>query len=595
MNTPPTATEDRGAGSSNDRGDTGPVEIAPAIALRRIASRFWPYARPFRKWIALSLLLVVAVPAIETVKIWLFKLVIDDVMVPRDLGPFFWIAGAFVLLTLIGGAISVFDDTLSAWIGERFVLATRLDLFRHLHRLSLTSLGRRKPGDLIARLTSDVGAIEGFVVGGATNAVAFGAEAAFFTAALFYISWDLALVSLVVAPLFWLAASRFSELIRDASRERRRRSGTISAVAEESLTNSALVQAFHRHDHEAERFRVESEANFTASMRSARLQAVFSPVVEVIEVLGALVVIGFGTWKLANNQLTIGALLVFLTYLTQLYEPIRGMSKLATSLHSAAAGAERVAEILDEPVAVVTSPNAARPERVHGELRFADVGFGYQPGHPDVLDDVSLTVAPGRITAFVGPNGTGKSTVAKLALRLEDPDRGQITLDGCDLRELDLEWLRDQFAVVLQDGLLMDMTIRENIAFGRLEATDAQIEAAARQAGAHTFIQDLPDGYQTRVGARGARLSGGQRQRIDIARAFVRDAPIVILDEPTNHLDTASSEAILDTVRELARGRTMIVITHDPQIIAHADEVVVFDGERVVASALTPTPTEVAA
>ena len=391
----------------NTTNDTDAVDIAPGVALRLIARRFWPYARPYRKWIALSLLLVVLVPAIETLKIWMFKIVIDDVLVPKDFGPFPWVAAAFIGLTLVGGAISVFDDTLAAWVGERFVLAARLDLFRHLHQISLVSLGRRKLGDLISRLTSDVGAIEGFVVGGLTDAVAFIAEAAFFTAALFYISWDLALVSLLAAPLFWFAANRFSDLIRDASRERRRRSGTISAVAEESLANAALVQAYHRHDHQAERFRRESEANFTASMRSARLQAVFSPVVEVIEVVGALTVIGFGTWKLAHGQITIGGLLVFMTYLTQLYDPIRGLSRLAASVHSAAAGAERVVEILDEPVAVTSHPGADRPRAVRGELRLDDVTFRYDADGPTALRNASLTIAPGRITALVGSNGAG--------------------------------------------------------------------------------------------------------------------------------------------------------------------------------------------
>ena len=561
--------------------DDAGVAIAPTVGLRMIARRFWPYARPYRKWIALSLLLVVIVPAIETAKIWMFKLVIDDVLVPKDFGPFVWIAAVFLALTLVGGAIAVLDDTLSAWIGERFVLAARLDLFRHLHRISLVSLGRRKMGDVIARLTGDVGAIEGFVVGGLTNAVAYGAEAAFFTTALFLISWQLALISLVVAPLFWFAARRFSDLIRDASRERRRRSGTISAVAEESLANAALVQAYHRQEHEAERFRGESEANFTASMRSARLQALFSPAVEVIEVLGALVVIGFGTWQLSSGHLTIGGLLVFLTYLTQMYEPIRGLSKLATSLHSAAAGAERVVEILDEPAAVVAHPEGAKPQEVRGELRFADVGFSYGHGRAPALRGVSFTVAPGRVTALVGPNGAGKSTIARLALRLHDPDFGRVLLDGRDLRGLDLEWLHDQMAVVLQDCLVIDATIRQNIAFGRPDATDDEVEAAARRAGAHEFIEQLPAGYGTLAGPRGARLSGGQRQRIAIARAFVRDAPIVILDEPTNHLDASGSDALLDAVRELARGRTTIVITHDPAVIAEADEVIVFDEGRI--------------
>jgi ATP-binding cassette, subfamily B, bacterial len=551
-----------------------PVAIAPAVALRLIARRFWPYARPYRRWIALSLLLVLIVPAIETVKIWLFKIVIDDVLVPKDFGPFVWIAAAFIGLTVVGGAISAFDDTLASWIGERFVLAARLDLFRHLHLISLVNLGKRKTGDLLARLTGDVGTIETFVVSGVTDAVAFGGEAAFFTAALFYISWDLALVSLIVAPLFWFAANRFSDLIRDASRESRRRGGSLSALAEESLSNAMVVQAYHRHDAQAERFRHESEANFTASMRSARLQAIFSPAVEVIELLGALAVIGFGTWKLAHGQISIGGLLVFMTYLTQLYDPVRGLSRLATSLHAAAAGAERVAEILDEPVAVSSAPDATTPPSVTGELRLHDVTFAHDADATPALNAITLTIPAGKVTALTGANGSGKSTIARMILRLHDPASGYVALDGRDIRGLDLEWLRGQMAVVLQDPFVFDASIRDNIAFGRLDATDDEIIDAARRAGAHAFITQLPQGYDTMIGPRGARLSGGQRQRVAIARAWIRNAPILILDEPTNHLDVEGSETIIDAIRELARGRTTILITHDPALLNEADQVV---------------------
>ena len=562
-------------------GNTEPVAIAPAVALRLIARRFWPYARPYRKWIALSLLMVLIVPAIETAKIWLFKIVIDDVLVPKDFGPFLWLAAAFIGLTVVGGAISAVDDTLASWIGERFVLTARLDLFRHLHLISLVTLGKRKIGDLLARLTGDVGTIETFVVSGVTDAVAFGAEAAFFTAALFYISWDLALVSLIAAPLFWVAANRFSDLIRDASRESRRRGGSLSALAEESLSNATIVQAYHRHDAQADRFRRESEANFSASMRSARLQAIFSPAVEVIELLGALAVIGFGTWKLAHGQITIGGLLVFMTYLTQLYDPVRGLSKLATSLHAAAAGAERVAEILDEPLAVTPARGATIPTAVTGEIRLVDVTFAHERDGIPALNGISLTIPAGKVTALTGVNGSGKSTAARLILRLHDPSSGHIELDGRDIRDIDLEWLRGQMAAVLQDAFVFDASIRDNIAFGRLDATDAEIEAAARRAGAHEFITELPLGYDTPIGARGTRLSGGQRQRLAIARAWVRDAPILILDEPTNHLDAEGSETIVDAIRDLSRGRTTILITHDPGLIAEADQIIEFEAGTI--------------
>lgn len=560
---------------------TEAIAIAPAVALRRIARRFWPYAQPLRWWIALGLVLVVAVPAVETAKIWLFKLLIDDVLVPKDFGPFTWIAIAFVGLTLAGAAFAAADDTVSTWVGERFILRIRTDVFSHLHHLSPAQLGRRKPGDLLARLNGDISTIEGFVVGGLTDLVAYGAQAAFFIAALFLLSWDLALVALVVVPLFWFAASRFSDLIRDASRERRRRSGTISALAEESLANARLVQVYGREADQVERYRSEGEANLRAAMRATRLQALFTPAVDVIEVLGAMIVIGVGTWKLANDKISLGALLVFLTYLSQLYDPIRGLTKLATSLHSAAAGAERVIELVDEAPAVPNTVGGLRPAFVSGELRVEGVGYAYDDG-TRALTDVNHTFEPGRLTVITGPNGSGKSTLAQLLMRLTDPTEGRITLDETDLTTLDRDWLRDQMAVVLQDGGVLDATIAENVAFGRLDATADEIAAALTAAGLGAFVAGLPEGTATRVGPRGARLSGGQRQRLAIARAIVRDAPIVVMDEPTNHLDRGSDAGMVDAIRALAEGRTAVVISHDPAIVAAAHTVLALRDGRLV-------------
>ncbi len=565
------------------------IALAPGVALRRIARRFLPYARPLRWWIALGLLLVVAVPLVEAAKIWLFKLVIDDVLVPQQLAPLKWLAIAFVSLTLIGGALSAADDTVSTWVGERFILGIRLDAFNHLHRISLVSLGRRKLGDLLSRLGGDVGAIESFVVGGLTDMVAFGAELAFFTAALFILKWDLALISLVVVPLFWYAARRFSDLIRSASRERRRRSGTIGALAEESLANAQLVQVYDRHDHQAERYRAESTANLHATMRATRLQAVFTPLVDLIEVLGALLVVGVGAWMLSKGRISIGALLVFLTYLSQLYGPVRGLSKLATSLHSAAAGAERVIEILDEPAAVAGPAVGVQPTTLRGELRLDRVRFRYGD-ELDALSGVSCTFEPGRLNVVAGPNGAGKSTLARLLLRLEDPTDGRVLLDGIDLRELDLAWLRAQMAVVLQEGGILDASVRDNIAFGKLDASDDEIVAAAITAGVHGVIAALPDGYDTRVGARGARLSGGQRQRIALARALVRNAAIVVLDEPTNHLDDTGGADLIAAIRDIARTRTVIVISHDPALIEAAETVLTLGAGRIQSRARRSSP-----
>ena len=565
------------------------VAIAPAVTLRHVARRFWPYARPLRAWIIIGLVLVALVPAVEAIKIWLFKLVIDDVLVPKNFDRLPELALVFVWFTVVGGILSACDEMVSTFVGERFILAIRMHVFRHLHRISLIALGRRKIGDVLARLNGDIGAIEGFVIGGATDLIAYGAEVVFFTAALFLLSWDLALVSLIVIPLFYWVAERFSDLIRDASRERRRRSGSISALAEESLSNAQLVQVYDRGDHQAERYERESYANLTAALRSTKLQAIFTPLIEVIEMLGALVVIGFGSWKLVNGHLSIGALLVFLTYLSQLYGPVRGLSKLATSLHSAAAGAERVIELLDEPAAVIERPGSHRLLHVTGTLRFENVTHVY--GTERVLDNVSCTIAPGTVTVIAGPNGAGKSTMARLILRLEDPTSGRVLLDNTDVRDLNLPWLRGRMGVVLQDGGAIDGTFRDNIAFGRLDATDDEIRDAAITAGIHDTIVGFADGYDTHVGARAAQLSGGHRQRLAIARALVRNAPIMVLDEPTNHLDEHGARQLVRTIRSIANDRTVIVISHDPTVIAAADHVIELSAGRVVKPSHQPSAT----
>ena len=301
------------------------VAAAPPVPLREIFRRFWPYARPYRGWFLITLVFIAVAAAIETATIWIFKLVVDEVLVPRDLGPFVWIALAYLGLSLLGGAVSFLDDYLSTWVGEKFLLALRTDFFRHLQDLSLGFFERRRLGDIISRLTGDVQAIESLVLSGVADALGNVLRIVFFAGALFYLQWDLAIVSLIVAPLFWVTARRFSRLIKMASREKRRRSGSISAVAEESLSNAALVQANNRQATEVERLHRENLGSFRAQMASTRLKALFTPLVDVIELLGAMLVIGMGTWELSHGRLSLGGLLAFLTYLSRLYSPIRGL------------------------------------------------------------------------------------------------------------------------------------------------------------------------------------------------------------------------------------------------------------------------------
>jgi len=560
----------------------GLVEQAPPVPLRAILRRFWPYARPFRRWIVLLLLLVAITTAVDTALVWLFKVVVDEVLVPRDFGPFPALAAAYVGLTAVAGVLSFADDWLSTWAEQGFLLALRGDVFAHLQRLSPTALERRRLGDVLSRLTGDVSAIEALLLTGIVDAVAHLLHLVFFSAALFYLQWDLALVALVVAPAFLVTARRFSRLIRRAAREKRRRAGSIGAVAEESLANLPLVQAYGREASERARYERETRGAFSASMASTRIKAVFTPLIDLLELAGALLVIGYGTFKLSSGEITLGGLLVFMTYLAGLYRPVRALARLGTTYASASAGAERIVELLDERPEVVEPERPAPLGRAQGAVAIRDVTFTYPGASRPALEGVTLELRPGTSVALVGPSGAGKSTLAKLLLRFHDPDVGSVRLDGVDIRDLALADLRCNLAVVLQETLVFDGTVRENIAFGLAGADDSQVEAAARAADAHEFVVALPDGYDERIGQRGRRLSGGQRQRLAIARALIRDAPVLVLDEPTTGLDAEAAERVLAPLRRLMEGRATLIVSHDLLTTRDATEIVVLDHGRVV-------------
>jgi ATP-binding cassette, subfamily B, bacterial len=557
------------------------VAAAPVVPLREVFRRFWPHARPYRRLLPLILFFVALVPAIEAATIWMYKVLVDEVLVPRQFDLLLWVILAYAGLQLAEGIATFCDEYLSDWVGGRFIVSLRTEFFAHLHDLSLAFFDSQRLGDVMARVTDDVEEIEELMLSGIASALSYVFQLLFFVAALFYLNWQLAIVSLFVAPLFWLAARHFAGKIKVAAREDRRRSGSIGAVAEESLSNAALIQAYDRKDEEVSRFRRENEGSFRAQMAATRLESLFSPLVNMIELLGVVVVVLFGAYQLSQGNLSVGGLLVFLVFLGRLYGPIRGISGLINSFYSASAGAERIIEFLDEKPSVTEREDAVDLPRSEARVEFDAVSFGYPEKHTRALEDVSFSVGPGEVLALVGPSGAGKSTAAKLMLRFYDPDEGSVRLGGHDLRDLTLRSLRGNVAALLQETLVFDGTVGENIAYGKPGATQEEIEAAARAADAHDFIMALPDGYGTRIGQKGRLLSGGQRQRIAIARAMVRDAPVLVLDEPTTGLDAESTEKVMRPLRRLMGGRATVVISHNLITTREATEIAVLEDGRV--------------
>jgi len=546
------------------------VAAAPHVRVREIVKRLWPLARRYRKqWLA-GLGLAVLVPAVEAIEIWLFKHVVDDVLVPADLGALGVLAIAMAGLALLGALLSFGDEYASTWVGERFTLDLRARLFAHLQQLEPDALDRRRHGDVLSRLTGDLHAVETLLLSALAEAVQAAARILFFGGALFLLSWKLALASLVVLPPLWWAARRFGRLARRAARERRRRTGSVGVVLEEALANTALVQSANAQEREQARLRRENEGAVDAELAGTRVAGLFAPVIDLVELAGAVLIIALGTWALGAGELTLGGLLAFLAYLAQLYRPLRDLSRLYAHVFEATAGAERVIELLDTKPRVRSGARELR--RARGRLELRRVHWAYPDG-PAALAGVDLVLAPGRRVALVGESGAGKSTIAKLAVRFLDPDAGTVHLDGHDVRDLSLASLRRNVAVLLQDAPLMDGTVRDNVAYGRPGATNAAVAAALAAVG-------LELDARTPVGQRGRALSGGQRRRVAMARALVQDAPVLILDEPTAGLDPVAAWALLEA---LPRDRATLLITHDRALAETADEVVVLSGGRITA------------
>ncbi len=456
-------------------------------------------------------------------------------------------------------------------------------LYHHIQRLSLSFYEHRQTGDMVVRLTSDIDAAQDFV-----SSVLLGMLLDILTligmlTVMVYLNWQFTLIALSVAPLLFVVVFRLTRRIKKAAREVKKKESELASVVQETIASERVVKAFAQEEYEENRLDQQSLENVDAALRARCVKARLSPLVDIIVAVGTGVVLVFGVRLVIAGSLTSGALLVFVLYLGKMYKPMKDLSKKTDAVSKAAVGFERMSEVLGTETQVRDRPDALPAPPFKGAIAFSHVKFGYAAGRP-VLSDVSFIVEPGQAAALVGATGSGKSTLIGLIPRLYDVWDGEVSVDGRDVRSYRLKSLRDQVSFVLQDTVLFRAPVWQNIAYGKPRATRDEIVQAAVAANAHEFIVKLPEGYDTLVGERGDTLSGGQRQRIAIARAVIRDTPILLLDEPSSALDPESEELIFDAISRLMRGKTTITIAHRLATVRRADVIFAVDNGMIVES-----------
>ncbi|UFU03790.1 ABC transporter ATP-binding protein/permease [Ruania suaedae] len=552
--------------------------------LRRTGRHLAPHLRQERRLLLAGSAALFAEVGMRLLEPWPLKFVLDGVIAasggrigvdaPENLTTVLLLAAVGLLVVVVLRAVCAYLMTLCfALAGTRLLTAVRARAYAHLQSLSMSFHDNARTGDLVTRVTSDVGRLKEVAVTAALPLIGNVITMVAMLAVVAVLDWQLALVMVVVLPLFVLLGTRLSRKINGVSREQRKAEGALASLATEALSAMRVVQSYSLESRMQDTFAGSNDKTMKDSVKAKKLSAGLERRTDVLVGLATAGVLYLGATRVLAGALTPGELVVFITYLKAALKPMRDLAKYTGRIAQAAASGERLVDLLEERPQVVNDSMARPARRFHGDVRMSDVWLSYTPGH-HVLRGLNLSVRPGERVAVVGPSGAGKSSVAMLISRLRDPDSGHVRIDGHDLRDLTLESVRPQVAIVLQESLLFATSIRENIAYGNPDAGEAEIESAARLAGAHEFITALPEGYDTVVGERGTTLSGGQRQRIAIARAAVRDAPIIILDEAMTGLDKATEEEVLAALDRLTRARTTIIITHDLVAARAADRVI---------------------
>jgi len=488
-----------------------------------------------------------------------------------------------VAIAILDAAFSYVEKYATTSAGQWIMHDLRRTLYSHVQHLSLAFHTQKRTGDLISRITSDVQAIETFIVSDLLGFVVDFLTLTGMVVVMFYLNWRFTLIALSVTPLLFAVTYFYTRRSKKASRDVRHKEGEIVSLLQEVLSAIGVVKAFAREDYEQQRLERESAESVQLALHARSLKAKLSPLVGIVVALGTALVLWYGGALVVGGTLSAGSLVVFIWYLGKMYKPMQDFAKMTDAFTKASVAYERVREVLETHPTVEDLPAARRAPPLQGQIEFEHVGFGYAADRP-VLTDITLRAEAGRMTALVGPTGSGKTTIAALIGRFYDPKSGSVTVDGVDLREFEQKSLRDQISFVLQENVLFHASIHQNICYGKPEATLEDVRRAAELANAHEFISKLPQGYDTMVGERGTTLSGGQRQRIAIARAIIRDTPILIMDEPTSGLDAASEELVFEAIDRLIEGKTAIVIAHRFSTIRRANTIFVIEDGRIIES-----------
>ncbi len=546
----------------------------------QILKRLFKLLSPYWKTIIISAMLLICRAGLELVPPLFQREIIDEVISARNLSYLGIMITALIGAYALNQLVQIGDNYVRHALGEKFIFDLRVRLYAYLQKMSLSFFERTSTGELMSRVTNDLSALEHFVThGSALTAVDFmrligGAII------LFVLDWRLAALVMLPVPILALAFRHYNTKIRPVYRRVRARLGDINAKLQDNLSGIRVIQAFAREDIEYKRFSRQSERYYRARVKGIRYWSIFFPAIRFFGAMGTVIVLGVGSLMVVNGQLSLGTMVAFIAYIATIYDPINRLTEVDNIFQEAIAAGERIFELLDEAMEVKDAPNAIELPVIRGQMVFDRVYFKYGSGD-QVLHDVSFSMAPGEVVALVGPSGAGKTSIANLICRFYDPVKGRVAIDGYDLRDIKMNSLRRQVAVVLQDSFLFNNTVAENLHYGKPDASRDELIAAARAANAHDFIIQLPDGYETEIGERGVKLSGDQKQRLALARAILADPRILILDEATSSVDAEAEYLIQQALERVLENRTALIIAHRLSTIRNANKIIVLDRGRI--------------